>query len=62
MASSVASESELRYTYFTAVQREQVNEMLERFPSNLKIAYIDHNHLVENGDRDVPWPPLSSLR
>lgn len=44
------------YTYFTAVQREQVNEMLERFPSNLKIAYIDHNHLVENGDRDGIHP------
>ena len=44
----------LRYAYFTAAQREQVNHMLERFPSNLKIAYIDHNHVAENGDRDVP--------
>ena len=45
----------LRYAYFTAAQREQVNDMLERFPSNLNIAYIDHSHVTDTGDRDAPW-------
>ncbi|CAK9059956.1 unnamed protein product [Durusdinium trenchii] len=35
------------YSYSSSVQREQVNEMLERFPPNLKIAYIDHEDTDE---------------
>ncbi|CAJ1461642.1 unnamed protein product [Effrenium voratum] len=47
------------YAYFTAVQREQVNEMLERFPPNLKIAYIDHSDVGENCERDAVHPRQS---
>eukprot|EP00913_Durusdinium_trenchii_P003777 g3498.t1 len=48
------------YSYSSSVQREQVNEMLERFPPNLKIAYIDHEDtdeclLMPGGQR--AWQP-----
>lgn len=42
------------YSFSTSVQRKQVNEMLERFPLNLKVAYIDHGGL---GERRGPAGP-----
>ena len=33
--------------------------MLDRFPPNLKIAYIDHSDVGENCERDAPWHALA---
>eukprot|EP00931_Biecheleriopsis_adriatica_P013175 TRINITY_DN11451_c1_g1_i1.p1 TRINITY_DN11451_c1_g1~~TRINITY_DN11451_c1_g1_i1.p1 ORF type:complete len:1910 (-),score=325.40 TRINITY_DN11451_c1_g1_i1:23-5515(-) len=40
------------YTYATRAVREHVNQMLERFPSNLKIAFIDHADRGDNWKDD----------
>eukprot|EP00434_Breviolum_minutum_P031555 symbB.v1.2.027900.t1/scaffold2896.1/size67727/2 len=42
------------YAYSTSVQRQQVNEMLERFPTNLKIAYIDQGGVGESRGGNRP--------